>query len=543
VPKPITADAIISGKLQYEVKYDYIRDERCELDIRPLERVYIPFNTDTSAPRWEDEAEYIIDERWYTAAELKEMQLDGIIDDKLDIDALVSSQAGKENTGTSQERAAAGGENAPTDTQRKEGQKLCCLEAYIKYDINEDKRLEQCVFMVAVEPHLIYLSGKPLHLVSRIGRRPWIIRPFLRRPGRAYGKSVPELVRHLHNLLDARFNMLIDAGNKVIGGGGFYRPSSNINPRRIKSGPATWIPVDDPQKDVYIPTYNLSGLSWGQGEIKFIMDMIERLTYLTPAMLGMETASRPTARGTMAVIQQGEAKFGLIGVRVQAIICDILTDIRQKYEENMPPSKWERIMGKEKIRDYPSPEYMAGMYDAQMQLDVTSLNVEAETQIATVLYQTMAFDPLVMQNPAFMWEVRANYLRALRKEPVEKYIGPKPPTVSNPKDVDDIFTRVEQEAVNIPTTGLDPATVLPRLMELKRTERYEAFTPEAKVAFNDFIRRLQTAYVDGVQKAIQQMPQGMSPYQPMGGGMNQNLPGQGSPGPMGAGAMPQGAPQ
>lgn len=537
----ISAEAIINKKLEYEVSYDYIRDERCELDIRPLERVYIPFHTETSAPRWEDEAEYIIDERWYTLDELREMQLDGLIEAGVEIDKIVSTPT-REVTGTSLVRANAEGSTNPPDSTRKGTQKVCVLEAYIKYDANGDKRREQCVFMVAVEPNLVYLSGKPLHLVSRIGRRPFIIRPFIRRPGRAYGKSVPELVRHLHSLLDARFNMLIDAGNKVIGGGGFYRPSSNVNPRRIKAGPATWIPVDDPQRDIYVPQYSLAGLTWGQGEIKFIMDMIERLTYLTPAMLGQETANRPTARGTMAVIQQGEAKFGLMGARVQAIFCDLLTDVRQKYEENMPPAKWERIMGQERLKEYPSPEYMAGMYDCKMQLDVTSLNVEAEMSLATMMMQTMSMDPMVQQNPAFMWEVRADYLRAHRREPVEKYIGPRPPTVADPKDVEEIFTALERET-KYPTKGLDPATVMPLLMEHKKTDRYEKFTPEAKFCFNDFVRRLKFEYVDKMQQTIQQQMQGQSPMgtqTPMAQLQNR-LQNAGSPGP-GPGAMPPQAP-
>ncbi len=42
----ITAHSLITGKVEYEVSYDYIRDERCKLDVRPLERVYLPFFND-----------------------------------------------------------------------------------------------------------------------------------------------------------------------------------------------------------------------------------------------------------------------------------------------------------------------------------------------------------------------------------------------------------------------------------------------------------------------------------------------------------------
>ncbi len=526
----ITPNALINtGKPEYDVEYDYVRDERCELEIRPLERVHIPFTSDNSVPRWEDDAEYILDDRWYTLGDLREMKEKGQLDKSVIMDEIENAMDKlPEFTGTEKIRQDSEGSNQPTTT-RKEAYKLHCVEGYIKRDINNDKIREQAVFLVAIEleGEKGYLSGKALHDVSRIGRRPWVIRPFLRRPGRVYGKSVPELVRHLHTELDAIHNQRIDAGNRVIGGGGFYRPASGTNPRRLNFGPSTWVPVDDPKNDIYMPTYNIAGLQWSANEEKLVMELIERLTYLTPAMLGKETASRPTARGTLAVIQQGENKFGLIALRVQAIFCDTLTDIRQKYEENMPPWKWERILGKERIKDWPSPEYMAGMYECKMQLDMTATNTEAERQLATMMYQTMAMDPIVMQNPAFMWEIRADYLRVHRREPVEKYIGPRPPT-ANPKDADDIFTKLEQEEnIDIKAANINPAIVLPRLMELKRTERYENFTPEAKFKFNDFVRKLQMKYTDGVYKAVEMGPnanrQGL--FAGAGqGGMNQLTP-------------------
>jgi len=539
VPK-VTPSAIITGQLEYDIKYEYIRDERCELDIRPLERVHIPYYSNSTDPRWEDGAEYILDDRWYTLAELREMQLDGVIDEKINLDDLLGKMDEMEEfKGTQQRRMEAEGVDVPMQV-RKESFKLHCVEGYIKYDVTGDKRREQCVFLVVMNPAM-YLSGKPLHTVSRIGRRPWIIRPFLRRPGRAYGKSVPELVRHLHNELDAIHNQRIDAGNMAISPPFFYRPASGKSPRRIKAGPATGIPLDDPQRDIYYPTFNTSGLAWSANEERLVMELIERLTYLTPAMLGRESASRPTARGTLAVIQQGEGKFGLIGGRVQNIICELLTDIRHKYEENMPPLKWERIMGKKRLREWPSPEYMAGMYEANMQLDLTSLDAEAERTIAVMMYQYMGFDPLVQQNPAFMWQIRSDVLKAYRRVPVENYIGPKPP-VQGANEAEKIFTKIEGETKpNL--LGVDPTQVLPKLAELKQSERYDKFTPEAKQMCQEVMRELQIAYMENVQRAMAAHGQ-VSTKQGLPGGADQpsglgglNLQGAGA---AGGGGAPQG---
>ena len=204
----------------------------------------------------------------------------------------------------------------------------------------------------------------------------------------------------------------------------------------------------------------------------------------------------------------------------------------------MPPVKWERIMGRKRLREWPSPEYMAGMYECKMQLDMTAMDPEGERAIATMMMQTMAFDPIVAQNPSFMWEIRADYLRAHRREPVEKYIGPKPP-VADPKDADEIFTQLEQEQ-QPEISRADPAVVLPRLMELKQGERFARFTPEAKVGFNDFVRKLKMAYIDNVQKGAELYGQANANQGQVGAGGAPGVKGMGSPGGPGAGAMPMG---
>jgi hypothetical protein len=537
---------VVSGKLKYKAEYDYIEKEKLYLELRPLEQVFFAFDVDTSETNWEDTAN-ILDERYYTIDDLKELQLDGAIDQSVNLESLKTRMDSLDQfKGTQRARTEAEG-SVPVNT-RKEAYKLKCTEAEIMYDVNKDKRREKCVFLIVDELD-VYLSGKAMHNVSRIGRSSWMIRPFLRRPGRAYGKSVPELVRHLHKELDHIHNSRLDAVDMRIAGFFFYRPATGMSARRIQVGPNMGIPVDDPQRDVSYPTLPGGNISVSFQEERLVMELIERLTYLTPAQLGRETAQRPTARGTLAVINMGEQKFSLIGRRVQAIVCDLLTDIRQKYEENMPPAKWERIMGREKLRDYPSVESMIGMYEAKMQLDLTAADPDTDRQLAVAMYQTMGFDPMVMQNPVFMWEVRADYLKAMRRTPVERFIGPRPQTEMSTKDADDLFTLAEQEMTNIDLSGVDPATMLPRLAELKRTERYLNFPPEAKAIFNNIVRKLQTGYMDTLRKGVEQYgqintQQNIAEFIGAGTPRGMGSPGPSSPGPAGgAGAVPQGTPQ
>jgi len=496
----VTANGIINNKLEYEVKYDYVQRERCYIDLVPLERVYLPYDASS-----EEDAEYIIEELWYTLGQLREMKADGILNEDVDLDKLVSAMDElPEFKGTTKVQQESEGTN-PRNT-RKELYKIKCYEAYIRYDINKDERREECVFIIASKPKM-YLSGKPLHAISRIGKRPWIIRPFLRRPGRIYGKSIPELTMNLHKEMDAIHNQRIDAGNMAIAPFFFYRAASGQIPSNISVGPATGIPLDEPDRDIRFPTFPSWGLQYSFQEERIVMELIERLTYLTPAMMGKEAASRPTVRGTLAVMSQGEQKFSLLARRVQYIIADILTSIKQSYEENMSPELQSRILGEsgDPIFKDLSPETIAGQYDCKMTLDLSAGNLEQERQINTIVYQTMGMDPFVQQNPAYGWEIRADYLKSLNKNP-ELIIGPKPQTTMDPGDAEDEFYRIQQGSDVKPLKGQDHVRHLEAHLEQKRT-RFKELDIQAQARLSQHIMDTKLMYAEEMQERMTQYAQ------------------------------------
>lgn len=550
VPK-VSAQAIIEDRLEYDVQYDYVKREKCVLDLKSLERVYFPFNGGSN----EDDLDHIIDEVWYTLADLREMQAEGSIDSSVNLDDLKASMDGLEEfSGPAQERMKAEG-TVPVNT-RKEAYKIKCYEAYIKYAITNDNMRKDIVVLMAAKPKM-WLSGKPLHAVSRIGKRPWIIRPFLRRPGRIYGKSIPELTRHLHREMDAIHNQRIDAGNMAIAPYFFYRAHSGTQPRNITVGPATGVPVDEPQKDINFPTFPNFGLQVSFQEERIVMEMIERLTFLTPAMMGKETAQRPTVRGTLAVMSQGEQKFALLAQRVQYVVSELLGSIRQSYEENMSPELQSRILGKEgtPIFAYLSPETIAGNYDCKMQLDLTAGNMGMERELNSIVMQTMAFDPFVQQNPAYGWEIRKDYLTSLNKKNVERFIGPKPLTEANEKDAEDVYFRIQQGANIHPPLNID-AKVLSKLLEIKGSKAYEVLSENSKLLFTRYIEEAKIAYSQAMQERTNQYVEASGgtgfAQEPGGiGGFAQSpgmggSQGAGSPGPArpnGGGGVPQSAPK
>jgi hypothetical protein len=442
----VVADRVDSkGDVKFKVKYDQIRRERCRWIVKDIDYVYATFNAEN-----EQRAD-IIEEMYVTLPMLREMKAKKMILPDIDLDEVKNAlEKSFDPEGTVKARYDAAGLEA--FYARLESHPIKLYEGYIKHAFKDDKIRKECIFLTL--PSLkLYLGGKPLHTVSRIGKKPWIIRGFLRRPGIIYGKSVPELVRHLHKELNAIHNQRIDAGNMVIAPFFFYRAASGMDPEELSVKPATGIPLDDPQRDVFFPDYNPSRLSVSFQEETIIMDLIQQLTSLSAADFGRETAQRPTARGTLALIARSDKPFGLLGTRVQRVFSDLITMTRQDYEENFPPGIQERILGPNghPVWGTLSPEMIAGQYDASMELDLAAGDVAFQKQADQIIFQSMIQDPMVNNNPAFAWELRANYLLSLGKKNPEKLIGPKPDFENNEGDVEDenqMFTQEQNPQVD-----------------------------------------------------------------------------------------------
>ncbi len=509
---PVSVDR--SGKMKYEAKYEQIKRERERWIIRDLDYVYVQFNAEN-----EQRSDYIVDEVYYTLPMLKEMKADGYLLPDTDMEKI---EASIEKTFDPQGTVKARYQSMGLETYyaQRDSYPIKCYEAYIKYDINKDDRREECIFLTLPAQGL-YLAGKPLHCVSKRGIRPWLIRPFLRRPGSIYGKGIPELVRHLHKEMNAIHNQRIDAGNMVIAPFFFYRAASGFDPSEINVRPATGIPLDDPQRDVYFPDYNPSRLSVSFNEEKIVMDLIQKLTFLNSTMFGQETADRPTARGTMAIIAQSDQKFGLLGSRVQKIFSDLVTNTRQDYEENMPEGIEERVLNKENQQVWGrlSPELIVGDYDCMMPLDLTAGDVSFEKQADQLIYQTFVNDPMVNSNPAYAWEVRAGYLKAMGKADVERYIGPKPDMQDSPGIISDENYMMLQEMVVKIHPNDDDLAHMNGHQEFKR-KNLQSMTQNALHIMTEHILNHRMAYMQKLQQAAvvgQGGENGQNGTQAMGG--------------------------
>lgn len=498
------------GQVKYKVVYDKVKRERASWDIKEIERVYFPYNCKN-----EDDAEYIIDEVYYTLPILREMKAKKLILDDVNIDDIkVAMQKKFDPEGGQKARLEAAGIEVIND--RLESIPICCYEGYVKYDIDDDNVREECIFLILPDVD-VYLSGKPLHCVSRIGKRPWKIGQFLKRFGCSLGKGVPELVRNLHNELDAIHNQRIDAGNMAIAPFFFFRSASGFDPKQISVRPATGIPLDDPQRDVYFPDYNPSRLSVSFQEENIIMDLISKLTYLPPSAFGRESASRPTARGTMALIAESGQPFNLLAGRVMKFVLDLVSDTRKMYEEHFDAS-YARLILDDKGRqawNVLSPEMIAGDYMAFSTVDLEKSNSSFESQAAQIRYQALAQSPLCQQNPAFFWELSSDFIKSTGKKDVEKLIGPKPDYEQNPGIVDDENQMLMQEQPVVVNPKDDDVAHINGHSKFKK-EMFDILTPEVLTKLTVHIMEHRASYT-------QKLQQSAMVYQGQGGGDTSQL--------------------
>ena len=411
----------------FEVIYDFKKFEKCTSEIVPLEDVGFPVYSIPGSD--EDKLEHIWHRTKPFLPELKEKQASGWLVNVDRLDELITEDVTR---GTEKSKMDAEGvHKSNLDRDRKP---LEVIEWYGKQYI-DGKGLIECIFWVE-KKNRIYLGGMPLINISRINRRPFTISQLIKRTNRMYGKGIGDLIKDLQKLVDSIFNQHLDAGTFAIIPPGVYRAASGFTPENINIKPGLWIPVDDVNDVKYLQMPN--NVLIGYQVIKMIMELIEKVSSAGAYQSGQESdinRSRSTARGTMAIIAQGEQRFMTLAKRIQFGLAKVLIQRFQLYQQNIPPGMEQRILGDSGEPVFPegvAPEDIAGNYDVYLAIDSTGGSQVLERQTIATLYQAMIQNPLVMQNPAGFWELTADAFRASGKVDVERYIGTKPPSRFQP---------------------------------------------------------------------------------------------------------------
>lgn len=523
--------SFIGGKKTHEVQeqrfkivYDYKKFESCRCEIIDLEDVGFPtFSVPTSN---EEELEYIWHRSYPSILELREMETLGMYQNIAKISEYADSVV---TEGTKKSDMEAEGTKI---TQNKLSFRPEIIEFYDKYDYNGDG-LREDIIVTVERRSKTFMDARPLLSISRINERPFVIGQLIRRTNRIYGKSMAEVAMPLEEEINAIHNQRLDAGTMAIIPFGVYRSGSGFKPENIEMEPGLWIPVDDINDAKWVTVPNNVMVSFQ--EERMLMELVEKLTSAGAYQSGQESdvnRSRSTARGTIAIIQQGEIRFSVLGKRCQAPLVRMMNKILHQYQDKMPPGLGMRVLGSDGESLFPeglAPEDLAGNYDSYMVLDSTGGSKQADREMRTMVYQNMLQNPFVMQNPNGLWRLTGDVLKSTGLyEDVTDIIGNPPPKVNvgiNPSEENIRMMQGEQVHVN------DTDNVIEHFIthiSFRDSADFAMMPMEYRMNFDAHLQETKSQIVAGVQKSIQEMqqPQGQQQMPPMGmqpqGGLNAN---------------------
>lgn len=502
----------------YDIKYEYKKFERCKVEVIDLEDFGFPLFSVPSAK--EEELEYNWHRFYPSLSSLEELQEKGVYENVDKIGTYLEDFVLK---GT--KKADIEAEHTRI-TQNKYNQRLECIEMYMHYKGEEiivtiDKRTKT------------FLGAKSIFSISKIGERPFVIGQLIRRTNRIIGKGLAEIVAPHQKEMDAIHNQRLDAGTLAINPIGVYRAGSGFEPDKVDITPGLWIPVDDMNDAKWLVVPNNVMVSFQ--EERMLMELIEKITSVGAYQSGQESdviRSRATARGTMAIIQQGEVRFNILGKRVQGSISRALNKILRQYQEKIPPGLAMRVLGPDGEQLFPeniAPEDLAGNYDSYLVLDATGGSKDVDRKIKATAYEYLIQNPLVAQNPSGLWQLTADVMKSLGYTTVEQVIGEKP--VASPT------ARLVQEENYLAMQGRpikisDQDNVMEHLMghmAFRNSIEFAMMPPEYVAAFDEHIAQTklqmtravmqQQLQQQGGQPGVPQQP-GMMPN-PMGGNVGQ----------------------
>lgn len=513
----------IGGKKEYQVpetkfkiRYEYKKFESCKVEVINLEDVGFPtYSVPTSN---EEDVEWIWHRSFPSFSELREWEALGMYQN---IDLIGAHVDNIITDGTKKADVEAEGTKI---TQNKNNYKVEVIEFYDKYDYNGDGVREDIIVTIEKKSKT-FMDARPLISISRVNERPFVIGQLIRRTNRIYGKSMAEVAMPLEEEINAIHNQRLDAGTMAIIPFGVYRSGSGFKPENIEMEPGMWIPVDDINDAKWISVPNNVMVSFQ--EERMLMELVEKLTSAGSYQSGQESdvnRTRATARGTLAIIQQGEVRFAVLGKRCQVPLARMMNKILHQYQDKMPPGLGMRVLGADGEALFPegmAPEDLAGNYDSYMVLDSTAGSKQADRDMKAFVYTQMLTNPLVMQNPSGFWKLTADLLKTTGAyEDVSEIIGQRPP--SNAMGTSPVEENAKMMQGQVVHTN-DTDNVMEHLIAhhtFRDSADFAMMPPEYRFNFDAHLQETKSQMAAGIQKAVQ-APEAQAPQLPMQpGGMN-----------------------
>ncbi|HRZ15229.1 MAG TPA: hypothetical protein P5110_06965 [Candidatus Omnitrophota bacterium] len=413
----------------------YETDEKTRVDIIPRENIYFPKD---AKDIYKDP---VCIKCEYTYAELEQMEREGKVCNVTKPISENSRYLFKEyKDRIDQISVNASGENAEIIKEvRLRALPITIVKEYRRIDFDRDGYAEDC--RILVDPLTrTYLGAVMVRDISQRNRRPLDftkVNDMIDDPDGMEGYGYIEMVKPLADEIDAIFNQLTDGNTLSVIRPFFYDPMGNIQPQTITLAPNKGVPVHDPQKNVYFPDINVPTEKLLLA-LRTVLEFVERLTAASSYVMGKESeivGGSGTATRTQAIMSSSDQRHAMPAHRLREGAARVLTSVLDILLKNLPPGLEDRIVGDDGQPMFGQNELvksgLASEVDAYLLEDAAMGSMQAEQELAQMLYSILMQNPIVATDPVKIYNETAFLLRAYKQDPVE-HLGPAP----DPKDVD-----------------------------------------------------------------------------------------------------------
>jgi len=370
--------------LGYEVEEGKLATKKIEKEI------FIPYWEDISVVDcfWERGAKNIQDASWF-AQRLYRNKQDIMRSDWLNKEAYENIEIEKQRNLESDE--VKDEHLGISETFNYENYEI--YEIWCKYQMEDDEEEKDYQFVIDIKNNVLLYADENKFFDKR---KPYVAIPCYRIADRITGQSIPQRIALLNDELDTIHNITIDNATLANAITFMYIPNRGFDPSRIKIKPGAAIPVPDfnviqqfPIRNVSVDLYKLES---------FVVSMLEKITAVPETAFGKEQVERPTARGTLALLQEFAVNVNFLLKNIQQGIKEAVRQTLQVLYEFMPQEGIQysenNILKREDLEDLEDYEInvladaVRAMKDIDKQTALTLLNIFAGDKSGEVdIYQ------------------------------------------------------------------------------------------------------------------------------------------------------------
>ena len=282
-------------------------------------------------------------------------------------------------------------------------------EIIAPYDANKDGIEEDCLFTLEAKTgHIVRATEYPYFH----GRRCYVKAVPYPRPGRFFGRCIPQILEGCQAELNALHNQRIDS--TTIAATKLFKllRSSNLDHDNLGISPGKAIPVDSMDE---LQEFTISPLIPGIEYEDRAQMWAERATGANDVAQGKTTEADKTLGEVQLAASQSGIRFGDIIRRVQSSVIEIGKQVIGLCYQFMTP---EELMSFGLERQHLEIDWVLVPHG-----NTGTANKMQQRNEAVTLYDRLMQNPLVQSNPMYVHRLSRELLMAFDREDYEQFIG------------------------------------------------------------------------------------------------------------------------